>query len=147
MIYRALEKASKQQKKVTKQVTPARQLHPSVSLVQPVSFELNCQLLRGFGPPIVLNSMKTLDQIQQNRRKAATNRQNMGSQRTLIRSQSNDPVRGSSSMQNKADRVPAGPGQEPTYCFCNNVSYGDMIACDNEACLYEWFHFPCVNLS
>ena len=50
-------------------------------------------------------------------------------------------------LQPKADRVPAGPGQEPTYCFCNNVSYGDMIACDNEACLYEWFHFPCVGLS
>jgi len=22
-----------------------------------------------------------------------------------------------------------------------------MIACDNESCLYEWFHFPCVGLS
>mmetsp|Transcript_23972 Transcript_23972/g.18308 ORF Transcript_23972/g.18308 Transcript_23972/m.18308 type:complete len:109 (-) Transcript_23972:108-434(-) len=35
---------------------------------------------------------------------------------------------------------------EPTYCFCNNVSYGDMIACDNKNCPYEWFHFPCVGL-
>lgn len=36
--------------------------------------------------------------------------------------------------------------REPTYCFCNNVSYGDMIACDNKGCPYEWFHFPCVGL-
>jgi hypothetical protein len=21
---------------------------------------------------------------------------------------------------------------EPTYCYCNNVSYGEMIACENE---------------
>ena len=46
-----------------------------------------------------------------------------------------------------ATRVASGPGAEPTYCFCNNVSYGDMIACDNEACLYEWFHFPCIGIS
>ena len=37
--------------------------------------------------------------------------------------------------------------REPTYCFCNNVSYGDMIACDNKTCPYEWFHFPCVGLT
>jgi len=36
--------------------------------------------------------------------------------------------------------------RETTYCFCNNVSYGDMIACDNKNCPYEWFHFPCVGL-
>ena len=38
-------------------------------------------------------------------------------------------------------------GAEPTYCFCNNVSYGDMIACDNENCPFEWFHFPCVGVT
>lgn len=26
--------------------------------------------------------------------------------------------------------LPVDPN-EPTYCFCNQVSYGDMIACDN----------------
>ena len=44
-------------------------------------------------------------------------------------------------------RIKGGPGSEPTYCFCNNVSYGDMIACDNEACMYEWFHFSCVGIT
>ena len=36
--------------------------------------------------------------------------------------------------------------REPLYCFCKNVSYGDMIACDNKQCPYEWFHFACVGL-
>ncbi|TBU50172.1 hypothetical protein BD309DRAFT_946038 [Dichomitus squalens] len=35
---------------------------------------------------------------------------------------------------------------EPRYCFCNQVSYGDMIACDNPTCAKEWFHMGCVGL-
>ncbi|KAJ4295213.1 hypothetical protein N0V90_007224 [Kalmusia sp. IMI 367209] len=37
-------------------------------------------------------------------------------------------------------------GDEPRYCYCNQVSYGNMIACDNDSCPREWFHLPCVNL-
>eukprot|EP00158_Paraphelidium_tribonemae_P001580 Partr_v1_DN24565_c0_g1_i1_m19587 putative Inhibitor of growth family member len=36
---------------------------------------------------------------------------------------------------------------EPTYCICNNVSYGAMIACDNQDCDIEWFHYECVGLN
>ncbi|KAG2545899.1 PHD finger protein ING2-like [Panicum virgatum] len=37
---------------------------------------------------------------------------------------------------------------EPTYCICHQVSYGDMIACDNENCEGgEWFHYTCVGLT
>lgn len=36
---------------------------------------------------------------------------------------------------------------EPRYCVCNQVSYGDMVACDNEDCPYEWFHYPCVGVT
>ncbi|KAK5987693.1 Inhibitor of growth protein 4 [Cladobotryum mycophilum] len=32
------------------------------------------------------------------------------------------------------------------YCLCHNVSYGDMVACDNDNCPYEWFHWVCVGL-
>ncbi|XP_054934882.1 inhibitor of growth protein 1-like [Physeter macrocephalus] len=35
---------------------------------------------------------------------------------------------------------------EPTYCLCNQVSYGEMISCDNDECP-EWFHFSCVGLN
>ncbi|KAK3925070.1 Inhibitor of growth protein 3 [Frankliniella fusca] len=36
---------------------------------------------------------------------------------------------------------------EPRYCLCNQVSYGDMVACDNEDCPFEWFHYACVNIT
>ncbi|XP_040570001.1 inhibitor of growth protein 1 isoform X2 [Lepeophtheirus salmonis] len=36
---------------------------------------------------------------------------------------------------------------EPTYCLCEQVSYGEMIGCDNDLCPIEWFHFNCVQLS
>ncbi|CAM0870701.1 unnamed protein product [Alopecurus aequalis] len=70
--------------------------------------------------------------------------------------------------------LPVDPN-EPTYCFCNQVSYGEMVACDNPEvscillleqlpffacacalmvlfcvllwqCKIEWFHFGCVGL-
>uniref|UniRef100_A0A1D1XF55 PHD finger protein ING n=1 Tax=Anthurium amnicola TaxID=1678845 RepID=A0A1D1XF55_9ARAE len=41
--------------------------------------------------------------------------------------------------------IPIDPN-EPTYCFCNQVSYGQMVACDNPDCKIEWFHFGCVGL-
>ncbi|KAJ6519426.1 hypothetical protein C8R45DRAFT_951445 [Mycena sanguinolenta] len=36
---------------------------------------------------------------------------------------------------------------ENLYCFCQKQSYGDMIACDNDDCPYEWFHLSCVQLT
>ncbi len=36
---------------------------------------------------------------------------------------------------------------EPTYCICNRVSFGEMVGCDNADCKYEWFHFECVGLT
>ena len=36
---------------------------------------------------------------------------------------------------------------EPLYCTCRRLSFGDMIACDNEDCPVEWFHYLCVGIS
>lgn len=36
---------------------------------------------------------------------------------------------------------------EPTYCLCDQISYGEMILCDNDLCPIEWFHFSCVSLT
>ncbi|KAK2165585.1 hypothetical protein LSH36_48g05028 [Paralvinella palmiformis] len=36
---------------------------------------------------------------------------------------------------------------EPTYCLCEQVSYGEMIGCDYDKCQIEWFHFNCVGLT
>jgi len=42
--------------------------------------------------------------------------------------------------------MPVDPN-EPTYCICHQVSYGQMIACDNPECPIEWFHITCMGLS
>ena len=36
---------------------------------------------------------------------------------------------------------------EPRYCLCNQVSYGEMICCDNPTCSIEWFHYGCVGIA
>ncbi|KAJ1372214.1 Inhibitor of growth protein 4 [Parelaphostrongylus tenuis] len=42
--------------------------------------------------------------------------------------------------------MPVDPN-EPTYCFCHQVSFGQMVACDGPDCKNEWFHFQCVGLT
>lgn len=38
-------------------------------------------------------------------------------------------------------------GEDTTlYCFCQKVSFGDMVGCDNDNCKYQWFHWGCVGL-
>lgn len=32
------------------------------------------------------------------------------------------------------------------YCYCQKVSYGDMVACDNANCKGQWFHWDCAGL-
>jgi len=58
-------------------------------------------------------------------------------------------------IDNKRDRSISPPDlshvdidpDEPTYCLCDQVSYGEMIGCDNDLCPIEWFHFTCVSLT
>ncbi|SCU86203.1 LAMI_0D00870g1_1 [Lachancea mirantina] len=35
---------------------------------------------------------------------------------------------------------------EALYCYCNQVAYGEMVGCDGENCVLEWFHLPCIGL-
>jgi inhibitor of growth protein 3 len=80
-----------------------------------------------------------------------------GSQRAA----SGTPVPGSQNQKNKDgnkdDKQPDGDeetadaedddaGDDKKYCSCQNVSFGDMVACDNDDCPYEWFHWSCVGL-
>ncbi|PSS25018.1 hypothetical protein M430DRAFT_94601 [Amorphotheca resinae ATCC 22711] len=50
-----------------------------------------------------------------------------------------------SSMQGDDDDVEI-DADEPTYCYCNGVSYGEMVGCDADGCEREWFHLECVGL-
>ncbi|CAE6423322.1 unnamed protein product [Rhizoctonia solani] len=45
---------------------------------------------------------------------------------------------------------PMGSGplaDEQIYCSCKRVSFGEMIACDNAECPFEWFHLSCVGIT
>jgi inhibitor of growth protein 3 len=35
---------------------------------------------------------------------------------------------------------------DKVYCFCHQRSYGEMVACENEDCPYQWFHTGCLNM-
>ncbi|GMT18754.1 hypothetical protein PFISCL1PPCAC_10051, partial [Pristionchus fissidentatus] len=54
---------------------------------------------------------------------------------------------GSNSNKRVSNRVvKKAKEDEPTYCVCHRISFGDMIGCDNEKCTIEWFHFECINI-
>ncbi|KAK7064570.1 chromatin modification-related protein [Favolaschia claudopus] len=58
------------------------------------------------------------------------------------------PTREEMDVSPEAEEEGEGEGEdERPYCFCQKQSYGDMIACDNDGCKYEWFHLACVQLS
>ncbi|RDI84531.1 hypothetical protein Vi05172_g5410 [Venturia inaequalis] len=63
--------------------------------------------------------------------------------------------RGSTSnaaMDDKMKKEDVGDMDEPIdpneerYCICGDVSWGTMVACENEECEKEWFHLGCVGL-
>jgi len=60
-----------------------------------------------------------------------------------------DGERGKKRRRNRDDEtdVVVREVNEPTYCICNQVSYGLMIGCDNADCPIEWFHLVCVGLT
>lgn len=44
--------------------------------------------------------------------------------------------------------VGSGPlADEQVYCSCKRISFGEMIACDNADCPFEWFHLSCVGIT
>lgn len=36
--------------------------------------------------------------------------------------------------------------KERIYCKCRRPQFGNMVACDNAECQFEWFHYRCVGL-
>ncbi|KAI8061042.1 hypothetical protein BC940DRAFT_310675 [Gongronella butleri] len=66
-----------------------------------------------------------------------------------------DPTKGNKDAKpkakNTAGKKTASPDppidpSEPLYCYCQQVSFGEMVGCDNADCDLEWFHLACVNL-
>ena len=70
--------------------------------------------------------------------------------------QKNEPSSSTPSQSHPYPNLPGVPQEvldmpvdpnEPTYCLCNQVSYGEMIGCDNNDCPIEWFHFGCLDIT
>ncbi|KAI8082335.1 hypothetical protein BDF21DRAFT_260559 [Thamnidium elegans] len=55
------------------------------------------------------------------------------------------PSRKNGKLKSSETDVSVDPN-EPVYCYCQGVSYGEMVACDNAECDIEWFHLACVDL-
>lgn len=84
-----------------------------------------------------------------------TNRLSGGSTRVTNKAGSKTPIVSSSNEDDVMEDVADSSGDAAdtstvdtqVYCFCRNVSHGEMICCDGKNCPYEWFHFECVGLS
>jgi len=66
-------------------------------------------------------------------------------QSTKVTRKKSDPIDDARTLNVNID-MPIDPN-EPTYCLCNRVSFGEMVGCDNPDCKIEWFHFECVGLT
>lgn len=53
------------------------------------------------------------------------------------------------STQVASVNVPEVVGEVDTnlYCFCQRMSFGEMVGCDNPKCKYQWFHFECLGIT
>ncbi|KAJ5175610.1 Zinc finger PHD-type [Penicillium canariense] len=64
----------------------------------------------------------------------------------MSESDKSDAVDGDEDMDDDDDED-EGAEDTKVYCTCRTVSHGDMVACDNDSCPYEWFHWKCVGLT
>ncbi|KAK4518897.1 Bud site selection protein 6 [Mucor velutinosus] len=55
------------------------------------------------------------------------------------------PSRKNNGKPKSSDSEPIDPNEQ-LYCYCQQVSFGEMVACDNKECDVEWFHIACVDL-
>lgn len=116
---------------------------PSVRLVSP-----------GTGTPMTLKSSTPgdsgyLDDKGDHTSAASTPRSGAYS-RKENKSASSLGIDGVSPMANSSLDVVTGSGmidaEDEIYCICRQVSFGNMIGCDNPECKIEWFHYDCVGL-
>lgn len=92
-------------------------------------------------PPRSRSSRNALDNTSNKR----SHKKGAGAAAQLIAQQNLELDDNSSNLQEEEDDEEIG-ADEPTYCYCNGVSYGEMVACDANGCAKEWFHLECAGL-
>ncbi|CAB5377676.1 unnamed protein product [Rhizophagus irregularis] len=88
-------------------------------------------------PPAASRNHGEKEREKPNKRKKE-NSKNSKTKATVTTEKTNDDTQAAADM-------PIDPN-EPVYCYCQQVSWGEMVACDNNECEIEWFHYPCVSL-
>lgn len=68
-------------------------------------------------------------------------------EKEIIKDKKKRKNRTEKSLSEKREVDQAQHHNEPTYCFCHQVSYGNMVCCDNNKCDVGWFHFSCVGIT
>ncbi len=88
------------------------------------------------------SSRNAIDNMSSNKR---SHKKGAGAAAQLI-AQQNSEIDDTTSNAPDADEDDEIGDDEPTYCYCNGVSYGEMVGCDADGCEREWFHLECVGL-
>jgi hypothetical protein len=92
-------------------------------------------------PPRSRSSRNALDNGSHNKR---SHKKGAGAAAQLMAQQAVEDDT-SSNVPDDDDEEEPGP-DEPRYCYCNGISYGEMVACDADDCKKEWFHLECAGL-
>lgn len=89
-----------------------------------------------------------LDENSENRSYAINHQPNKGKTNRNSKTLNSATIpTNSTSTNTNQNNINTANEDEETYCTCEQISYGQMICCDNKACKIEWFHFNCVKLT
>ncbi|EXJ70815.1 uncharacterized protein A1O5_05805 [Cladophialophora psammophila CBS 110553] len=67
------------------------------------------------------------------------------SERDLVLNSTADNV-GAGEVDEEDEENEGAEEDEERYCYCQGVSYGEMVACDRDDCPRQWFHLECIGL-
>ena len=98
-----------------------------------------------FPEPVRSRSSRNVLEAASNNKRSHKKGAGAAAQQQLMAQQRGDDDEASSVQEGDDEDEEIGP-DEPRYCYCNGVSYGEMVGCDGESCLREWFHLECVGL-
>ncbi|KAL1796079.1 hypothetical protein ACET3X_006303 [Alternaria dauci] len=84
--------------------------------------------------------------VAEDGQKTVTNVKRAQGSKNKKRSNNNRRAEGRAEASEETELADEIDPDEPRYCICDDVSYGQMISCDNN-CDKEWFHLPCMNMT
>jgi hypothetical protein len=98
-----------------------------------------------FPEPIRSRSSRNVLETASNNKRSHKKGAAAAAQQQLIAQQNAEMDDATSNAQDEDEDEDINP-DEPLYCYCNGVSYGEMVGCDADGCEREWFHLECVGL-